>query len=174
MDYETASFIATIVACGISLIALVATLFSAAAAKESAKTAADALRHARISELLTIAQEIVSDEMQIQSLCTDLVMSLHHLSAAAGALGGSRTRIVDSKIKEDGANASAFATKGRELLADISVLHSSNESELTKISAILRADKSNLLAIKESMQRQLADYRQQQQSYRDAQIQSRK
>jgi hypothetical protein len=174
MNYETASFIATIAAYGISLIALVATLFSAAAAKESARTAADTLRHVRISELLSIAQEIVSDEMQIQSLCSDLVMSLHYLSAATGTLGGSRTKIVDAKIKEDSENASAFAKEGRQLLADISVMQYSNEVELTNISAKLRAEKSNLLAIKESMQRQLADYRQQQQSYRDSQIQSRK
>lgn len=173
MNYETASFIATIVACGISLIALIVTLFSAAAAKESAATAAYALRHARISELLTIAQEITSDEMQIQSLCTDLAMSLNHLSAAAGAINSSRTRIVDKKIKEDGAHASAFAMKGNELLANISTLQIANDAELTNISAKLRADKSNLIALKESLHRQLADYRLQQQSFRDEQIQRR-
>lgn len=173
MDYETASFIATIIACAISLIALVATLFSAAAAKESASAARDTLRHTRISEILTLAQSIVSDKKLIHSLSTDLHLSMQHLATATGTFGSSRHRLFEEKFKHDAEQAASLAKVGEQLLEDSSSLSTADEQSLMTISAELRSAKTELQVQRESMERQLADIRQQQQSLREATLNSK-
>jgi hypothetical protein len=173
MDYEKASFIATIIACGISLIALVATLFSAAAAKESATAANDTLRHTRFSEIMSLAQSIVSDEMLIRSLSIDLKLSMQHLATATGNFGSARHRLFEEQFKKDSEQAAALSSRAQQFLNDSSLLTSSDEHSLMAVSAELRASKAKLQAQRESMERQLSDTRRQQQSLRDAALNSK-
>jgi len=173
MDYETASFIATIIACAISLIALVASLFSAAAAKESATAAKDTLRHTRFSEIMSLAQSIVSEEMLIRSLSIELKLSMQHLATATGNFGSGRHRLFEEQLKKDSEQVADLSLRAQQFLTDASPLTSFDEHSLMTASAELRASKAKLQVQRESMERQLSDTRQQQQSLRDSALKSR-
>jgi hypothetical protein len=166
MDYETAALISTIISCAISLIALVATVFSAAAAKESAAVARSALRQTYAGEILTLAQNIVLHQREIESLAADLKSSLQSLAVFRGGVGGSRQRLYENQITDDVNRALEISAAAYEFLESPSSLVEKDENSLIQISSNLRCVISELRAQKEKMARDLTDYRNQIQSCR--------
>lgn len=173
MDYETASFIATIIACAISLIALAVTFVSATAAKESASAAKDTLRHTRISEITTLAQSIVSDEMRIKLLASNLKMTMQFVATASRAVGSTRHLIENTELDKECSKASSLAEQWQSLLNDSESLLVIDENEINRTTIELRKCSAQIQVIREKIEQQLSQYQQLQHSYREQFMQSR-
>jgi hypothetical protein len=173
MNNYTATDIAVIASTVISFLALIAAAFSAAAAYQSGKTADTALRHVRITELMSFAERVVSDEMLIKFLSSELKMTMQFVATASGAVGGSRYLFSNTQLDEECSTASSLAKGGQAALDESESLLSATDAEITQKTIELRKCAAQIQVIKEKIEHQLSQYRQLQHSYREKLIQSR-
>jgi phage-related tail protein len=164
----------------VAVIALIVSVISALAAYRSAKAAEDSAAFARrtldrlaIREVVTAAHEVLAEASRIDSLAEELRQQYRTLFAFAGQFGGSSQQLYAEQLDEKQQRATELSQESRRLTADLRLLKSASENDLTQMSGRLDAALSKLRPMREGLEREVADIAAQNDTYREERIKKR-
>jgi hypothetical protein len=154
----------------VSIIAAWSANKSASASKSSAEVAQKIYNRSVIRELITCCQSLIVEDLLIQSLVADLKIEFTSLATFSGALGGSRQTTYIERFNENLKKSSNYVKDAKHYTKELQKLILASESDIDRIQGEIEFKKTELQAIRESMERTLNSVHMQTLQYREKQL----
>lgn len=155
LDADEVTAIATAGATIVSIVAVFIAKRSAKAAEASADVAAKVLHRSAVRELVAACNDVISEELRIQSLVRELVAERKSLSIRNGQFGSSRQLVDEQLWHKDLATAAEIAKEAKVLIAKQAQLFAATGHDIDLMQARIATDGLTLQTMREDMLRRL-------------------